>query len=276
MCVLIAALSKLDCSPGTWRIVWITFLKQSSCLIYSPIIEVSSQNTQQRANCCSKIVHQIGVTLQFRFNVKHWQTMTLENRGVAKRELKKELVNNRKYNSLSVDEVMAQQSTWVSEWDWSIIQLFTLFFLPLSHASVLFCVFVPGVWKRQTNRRDCLLLPVGWWSASLTSHYLALGYSDSCIYYSCISPSGFIFLIQCPLKQKTTLISTHFYTFTLKSFLRYYSITILGHCLYLCQDLPKNCKEKRKGFRQHKNGSVMSFIMWPLVFVLWMGAESPW
>lgn len=89
------------------------------------------------------------------------------------------------------------------------------FFLSLSHASVLFCLFVPGVCKRQTNRCDCLLLPVGWWSASLTSHYLALGYSDSYVYYSCISPHGFIFLIQCPLKQKTTLTAhTHLYKHT--------------------------------------------------------------
>lgn len=66
--------------------------------------------------------------------------MTPENSRVAEQELKKELVNNRKYDSLSsVDEVMAQQSMWVLEWDWSIIQLFTLFFFFFPFHTPLSC-----------------------------------------------------------------------------------------------------------------------------------------
>lgn len=40
---------------------------------------------QQGADCCGTIVQQIGITLLLSFNVKHWQTMTLENRRAKER-----------------------------------------------------------------------------------------------------------------------------------------------------------------------------------------------
>lgn len=148
------------------------------------------------------------------------------------------------------------------------------FFLPLSHASVLFCLSVPGVRKRQTNRPDCSLLPVGWWSTSLTSHYLALGYSDSYIYSSCISPHGCFFLIQCPLKQKATLmahtlINTHFYTlplsFLLVSFLYYYFRGVI----YTFNTFTKNTKRKRKILNRIKMQLLCLSIMGTLILPSW-------
>lgn len=105
---------------------------------------------------------------------------------LAEWELNKGALDNRKAGSLlSADEVMAQRSTWEYEWDWSIIYLFTLFYLSSSHASVLFCLSRPQSVEtaEQTDGGTVYLCR---WSASLTWHYLALGYTHTHIYYCCV------------------------------------------------------------------------------------------
>lgn len=95
--------------------------------------------------------------------------------------------------SLQQNEGHGRRGRWVSEWEWSIIYLSSIFltlillsfFLHFPLSTPLSCCFwlLVGVLQRQINRGDCLFLPVGNNSALLTLYYLALGYLNPLIYY---------------------------------------------------------------------------------------------
>lgn len=96
--------------------------------------------------------------------------------------------------SLQWNEGHGRRGRWVSEWEWSIIYLSSIFLtlIPAIFFSLHFPLSTPlsccfwllvGVLQRQINRGDCLFLPVGNNSALLTLYYLALGYLNPLIYY---------------------------------------------------------------------------------------------